>query len=181
MYRRIGVLICRHPLKQTLDFLKFSLVTTMITIVQARLPTEKCYFFYLSLGAGPIDCLSEKHTFVFFPNSSLMKVSSHRNWISIDKTGKIYCLPIIWNHPTSGTVLPHSWQYSKDLSWPSGKLLCQQSLLSCHAQPREYRFPQLSQRQCCTFALISFHCGPSLYANYHLKPKRQSYQPMSGL
>ena len=66
MYRRIGVLICRHHLKQTLDLLKSSLVTTMITIVQARLPTEKWYFFYLSLGTGPIDCLSKKNTFVFF-------------------------------------------------------------------------------------------------------------------
>ena len=47
--------------------------------------------------------------------------------------------------------------------------------------PRECWYPQLPQRQCGTFAWITFSCEPSLYANGHLKPKRQSCQPISSL
>ena len=44
---------------------------------------------------------------------------------------------------------------------------------------RECWFPQLSERQCSAFVLITFSCGPLLYANCHLKPKRQLRQHQS--
>ena len=44
---------------------------------------------------------------------------------------------------------------------------------------RECWFPQLPQRQCGTFVLITFSCQS--YANYHLRPKWQPCQPISDL
>ena len=118
---------------------------------------------------------------------------------SWDRAGKCllipHCLPIVWSHPTSATVLCHGCDNLCKCQYEALKI--SKRFLSTISQhftvdhhfcqvpvcflSRECRFPQLHQRPCGAFVLITFSYEPSLYANYHCKPTWQSCQPISAL
>ena len=110
----------------------------------------------------------------------------------------LHCPPIVWNHPTSATVLLRSCWKSMSMSisgpvniWvtsrdPVTNFYGPSSPMSCMSSPSQPSFSGLSmspmhQRQCGAFVLITFSWEPLLYANHHLKPKLQWRQSVSGL